>query len=57
MMMLEGLLLGFARGVLMLPSLLFDAVYALGPIIAPIAFLAVLYAWPFIALKEKNRAG
>jgi hypothetical protein len=53
--MLEDLLLGFARGVLMLPSLLFDLIYALGPIIAPLAFLALLYAWPFLTLRDKKR--
>lgn len=54
--MLEDLLFGFARGVLILPSLLFDLIYMLGPIIASLGFLALLYAWPFLGLKDKTRS-
>ena len=54
--MLEDLLLGFARGVLMLPSLLFDAIHALGKVAAPVLGLVLLYAWPFFALRGKKSA-
>lgn len=50
--MLEDLLLGFAKGVLILPSLLFDAIAALGKVIAPVLGLVLLYAWPFFGLRK-----
>lgn len=53
---MEELLLGFARLVLMIPSLLFDAIAALGKVIAPIIGLVLLYAWPFLWLRDRKRA-
>ncbi len=52
---MEDLLLAFARGVLMLGSLVFDGIFALGKIAAPVLGLALLAVWPFIALRDKKQ--
>ncbi|MES3034198.1 MAG: hypothetical protein V4813_09400 [Gemmatimonadota bacterium] len=49
-------LLAFVKFYLMIPSLLMDAVYALGPIVAPVLGMALCCAFPFIALRDKPDA-
>ena len=46
----------FVHAFLILPSLLFDLLYKLGPVIAPMLGLAVCVAFPFIALRDKTDA-
>lgn len=54
---MEAVLAGmyaFVKVYLMLPSLLMNGVYALGPVIAPILGLALCVIFPFIALRDKS---
>ena len=54
---MEAVLAGmyaFVKVYLMLPSLLMNGVYALGPVIAPILGLALCVAFSFIALRDKS---
>ncbi|HYW51823.1 MAG TPA: hypothetical protein VE861_14505 [Gemmatimonadaceae bacterium] len=53
---MEAALYGFVKFYLMIPSLIFDAVYAMGPVVAPILGLALCVAFPFIALRDKPDA-
>ena len=53
---MEAGLLAFVKFYLMIPSLLMNAVYAMGPVIAPILGLALCCAFPFIALRDKTDA-
>jgi hypothetical protein len=49
-------LLAFVKFYLMVPSLIMDAIYAMGPIVAPIVGMALCCAFPFIGLKDKKDA-
>lgn len=53
---MEAGLLAFVKFYLMIPSLLMDAVYAMGPIVAGILAMALCCAFPFIALRDKPDA-
>jgi hypothetical protein len=53
---MEAGLLAFVKFYLIVPSLLMDAVYAMGPVVAPIVGMALCCAFPFIALKDKPDA-
>lgn len=53
---MDSVLLGAVSAFLMIPSLIFNALYALGPVIAPILGLALVCAFPFIALRDKKGA-
>lgn len=44
----------FVHAYLILPSLLFDVIYKLGPVVAPLLGLALCCAFPFIALRDKT---
>ncbi len=46
----------FVKTYLVLPSLLFDVIYNLGPVIAPLLALAFCVAFSFIALRDKSDA-
>jgi hypothetical protein len=46
----------FVKFYLMLPSLLFDAIYAMGPVVASVLGLALSVAFPFIFLRDKKDA-
>jgi hypothetical protein len=51
----EAALYAFVKTYLHLPSLLFDGVYALGPVVAPLLFLALTAAFPFITLNKQKK--
>lgn len=51
---IEAALYAFVKVFLVVPSLLMDAVYALGPIAAPVLGLALSVAFPFIFLRDKK---
>ncbi len=53
---MDQALLAAVKFFLILPSLLMDAVYALGPVAAPLLGLALACAFPFIALRDKKDA-
>ena len=56
---MEALLSGmyaFVKVYLLLPSMLMNGVYALGPVVAPILGLALCCAFPFIALRDKSES-
>ena len=46
----------FVKTYLVVPSLVFDLVYKMGPVIAPLLGLALCVAFPFIALRDKTDA-
>lgn len=46
----------FVKVFLMLPSLLMNGIYALGPVVAPIVGMALCVAFSFIALRDKPDA-
>jgi hypothetical protein len=46
----------FVKTFLIVPSLLFDVIYKLGPVIAPLLGLALCVVFPFIALRDKTDA-
>ncbi len=46
----------FVKTYLMLPSLLYDLIYNLGPVVAPLLGIAAFVAFPFIALRDKPDA-
>ena len=46
----------FVKVYLVVPSLLMDGVYGLGPVVAPILGLALAVAFPFIFLRDKKEA-
>jgi hypothetical protein len=46
----------FVKVYLVVPSLLMDAVYAMGPVVAPVLGLALSVAFPFIFLRDKKDA-
>jgi hypothetical protein len=46
----------FVKTYLLVPSLLFDVIYKLGPVIAPVLGMALCVAFPFIALRDKSDA-
>ncbi len=49
-------LLALVKFYLLIPSLIMDAIYAMGPVVAPLLGLALCCAFPFIALKDKKDA-
>ncbi|MCC7053945.1 MAG: hypothetical protein IT355_11845 [Gemmatimonadaceae bacterium] len=54
--MIESILTGmyaFVKVYLVVPSLLMDVVYNMGPVVAPILGMALACAFPFIALRDK----
>ena len=51
---MDTALLGAVKVLLIVPSLLMDAVYAMGPVVAPILGMALCCAFPFIALRDKS---
>ena len=56
---MEALLAGmyaFVKVYLMVPSLIMDGVYKLGPVVAPVLGLLLCCAFPFIALRDKPDA-
>jgi hypothetical protein len=52
----EAALFAFVKFFLTIPSLIFDVVYAMGPVIAPVVGLLLCCAWPFIGLRDKKGA-
>ena len=46
----------FVKTYLIVPSLVFDLLYKLGPVIAPMLGMALCVAFPFIALRDKTDA-
>jgi hypothetical protein len=46
----------FVKVYLVVPSLVFDLVYKLGPVVSPLLGLALCCAFPFIALRDKQDA-
>jgi hypothetical protein len=46
----------FVKTYLIVPSLVFDLVYKMGPVVAPLLGLALCCAFPFIALRDKTDA-
>jgi hypothetical protein len=46
----------FVKVYLVVPSLLMDAVYAMGPVTASLLGLALSVAFPFIFLRDKKDA-
>jgi hypothetical protein len=57
--MIESLvtaLYAFVKVYLMVPSLLMDVLYKMGPVIAPMLAMAFCCVFPFIALRDKNDA-
>ena len=46
----------FVKVFLLLPSLLMNGIYALGPVAAPIVGMALCVAFSFIALRDKPDA-
>ena len=57
--MLEALLApmyAFVKVYLMLPSVLMNGIYALGPVVAPILGMTLCVAFSFIALRDKPDA-
>ncbi len=56
---MEALLAGmyaFVKVYLVVPSLIMDGVYKLGPVAAPVLGLLLCCAFPFIALRDKPDA-
>lgn len=53
---MEAGLLAFVNFYLMVPSLLMNAIYAIGPVVAPIIGMALCCAFPFIAMRDKPDA-
>lgn len=49
-------LLTAVKTFLVLPSALFDAIYAMGPVVAPVLGLLLSAAFPFIFLRDKKDA-
>jgi Zn-dependent protease len=45
----------FVKVFLMIPSLLMDGIYKLGPVVAPILALALSAAFAFYALGDKTK--
>ena len=52
----DQILLAAVKFYLIVPSLIMNGIYALGPVIAPLLFLAAACAFPFIALRDKPDA-
>lgn len=46
----------FVKVYLVVPSLLMDGIYKLGPVVAPLLGLALCCAFPFIGLRDKSDA-
>ncbi len=46
----------FVKVYLVVPSLVMDGIYALGPVVAPAIGMALCCAFPFIALRDKPDA-
>jgi hypothetical protein len=46
----------FVKVYLVVPSLLMDFIYKLGPVVAPIIGMALCCAFPFIAMRDKPDA-
>ncbi|MDZ7632628.1 MAG: hypothetical protein U5K74_15095 [Gemmatimonadaceae bacterium] len=46
----------FVKVYLVVPSLVMDAIYGMGPVVAPIVGLALSVAFPFIFLRDKKDA-
>ena len=53
---MDQVLLAAVNFYLLLPSLIMNGIYAVGPVIAPLLFLAAACAFPFIALRDKPDA-
>jgi hypothetical protein len=51
---MEAGLLALVKTLLVVPSLLMDGVYKLGPVAAPIIGLLLCCAFPFVALRDKK---
>jgi hypothetical protein len=50
----EAALYAFVKFFLAIPSLLYDGIYALGPVAAPALGMGLAVAFPFIALRDKK---
>lgn len=46
----------FVKVYLVVPSLVMDVIYKMGPVVAPIVGMALCCAFPFIALRDKSDA-
>ena len=46
----------FVHVYLMVPSLIMDGIYKLGPVVAPMLGMALCVAFPLIALRDKPDA-
>ncbi len=53
---MDAALLGLVKIFLVIPSLLMDGVFAMGPVIAPALALLFCVVFPFIALRDKKDA-
>jgi uncharacterized membrane protein YjgN (DUF898 family) len=56
---MEAILAGmyaFVKVYLVVPSLVMDLVYKMGPVVAPVLGMALCCAFPFIALRDKKDA-
>lgn len=49
-------LLVVVKTLLIIPSIIMNAIYAMGPVVAPLVGLALACAFPFIALRDKKDA-
>jgi len=52
----DQVLLAIVKFYLIVPSLIMNGIYALGPVVAPLLGLALACAFPFIALRDKPDA-
>jgi hypothetical protein len=53
---MDQALLGLVKAFLTIPSLLMNAVYAMGPVIAPALGMLFCVIFPFIALRDRKDA-
>lgn len=53
---MDKAVLGLVKTFLMIPSLLMDAVYAMGPVLAPALGMLLCVIFPFLALRDKKDA-
>ncbi len=52
---IQSAMYAFVKVYLVLPSLLMDGIYAMGPVVAPVLGLALSVAFPFIFLRDSKK--
>jgi hypothetical protein len=52
----EAALYAFVKTYLFIPSALFEVIYKLGPVAAPLLGLALTAVFPFIALNKERKS-